>query len=301
MVRINDNVERPSAVKGKVIVEVYASAVNPFDIKVREGLVREMAELIFPAILGGDLAGVIVEIGEGVSGFEVGQEVYGVAGALSGHGAFAEYTAVAATQLAQKPTSLDFTAAAALPMVGASAYMALIETMGLQPSQKILIHGGAGGIGSVAIQIAKSIGAYVATTVSSKDTDFVKSLGADEVIDYTSQDFSKIIKDYDAVYDVIGGETNAKSYQVLKGGGKLVSMVAPVDEELAARYGITYSSQSTKATTERLTKVAELVDAGKLSVQVDKIFSLDQVAEAMERLKTGHPQGKVVIQITECS
>ncbi|MDB5171079.1 MAG: NADPH:quinone oxidoreductase [Candidatus Saccharibacteria bacterium] len=295
--QVNDSVERPTAVEGQVIIEVYAAAVNPFDAKVREGLVGDKFKLNFPAILGGDAAGVVAEIGEGVTGFEIGQEVYGAANALGGHGSFAEYTTVVAGQLASKPKSVDFVTAAALPLVGASAYQALVETMALQAGQKILIHGGAGGIGSVAIQIAKAIGAYVATTAASKDLDFVKSLGADEVVDYTSQDFSEIFKDYDAVFDTVGGETNSKSYQVLESGGTLVSMVAPANDALVAQYGIIYSTQSSRATTERLTNIAELVDAGKLTIHIDTVFPFDQAAEALEYLKTGHPRGKVVIQV----
>lgn len=293
--RLYEDVLKPTAGQGQVVVEVQAAAVNPFDIKVREGLVREMTELNFPAILGGDVSGVVAEIGPDVTGFEVGQEVYGLAGALSGHGSFAEFTSVVADQLASKPKSVDFLQAAALPQVATSAYQALVETMSLQAGQKILIHGGAGGIGSVAIQIAKNIGAYVATTASTNDTDFVKGLGADEVIDYTSQDFSKLVSEYDAVYDVVGGETNTKSYQVLKRGGTLVSMVAPANDKLVAQYGVIYSAQFTKATTERLIKVAELVDAGAITINIDKVFPMGQASEALEYLKTGHPRGKVVI------
>jgi NADPH:quinone reductase-like Zn-dependent oxidoreductase len=169
--------------------------------------------------------------------------------------------------------------------------------MNLQAGQKILIHGGAGGIGSFAIQLAKHLGAHVATTAARPETDFVKSLGADEVIDYRTQDFSQILKDYDAVFDTVGGETNTKSYQVLKPGGTLVSMVMPADEELVKQRGITYVQQSSQATAERLNEVGKLVDSGALKVNVDKIFPLDQAAEALEYLKSGHPKGKVVITV----
>lgn len=297
VIQLNTEVEKPETTDDHVIVEVHAVAVNPFDIKVREGLVRDMAELDFPAILGGDVAGLVAEIGSGVTGFEVGQPVYGLAGALSGKGAFAEYTSVVAGQLARKPETIDFVEAAALPQVSTSAYQALVDTMALQAGQKILIHGGAGGIGSVAIQIAKSIGAYVATTVSTNDVEFARGLGADEIIDYTVHDFSEILKDYDAVYDTVGGESNIKSYNVLKRGGNLVSMVAPPNEELVNQHGINYSAQFTKSTTERLTKVAELVDAGAIKVQIDRVFPFDETPEAVEYLKTGHPRGKVVVRV----
>lgn len=294
---INDDAARPVPTEGQVLVEVHAAAVNPFDLTVREGRARSMVELDLPATLGGDAAGTVVEVGTKVNGFKIGQAIYGQANALSGQGSFAEFTCIKAEQLAAKPLSVDFVTAAALPLVGSSAYQALVDHMELQAGQKILIHGGAGGIGSMAIQIAKHLGAYVATTAAAAETEYVKGLGADEVIDYTSQDFSTMLKDYDAVYDTIGGETNQKSYTILKPGGVLVSMVAQPDEALVAQYKIRYIAQFTRTTSERLSKVAELVDSGAIKVHVDKVFPLDQAAEALEYLKTGHPKGKVVIQV----
>jgi NADPH:quinone reductase-like Zn-dependent oxidoreductase len=199
--------------------------------------------------------------------------------------------------LALKPQSLDYVTAAALPLAAISAYQGLVDHMNLQAGQKVLIHGGAGGVGSMAIQIAHAIGAYVSTTVNVADTDFVRSLGADQVIDYHNQDFASLLKDYDGVFNTVGGETNTKSYAVLKPGGALVSMVQPVDEALAKQYGVVYTQESTKPTPERLSKITELVDSGKLGVNIDKIFPLDQGAAALEYLKTGHPKGKVVIQV----
>ena len=297
VLQVTANAAKPSAKDGEVLVEVYAASVNPFDITVRNGLARQMAELRFPATLGGDLAGVVSEIGKGVQGFTIGEAVYGQAGALSGQGSFAEYTPVQAVQLAAKPDRLDFASAAALPLAAVSAYQALADHINLQKGQKILIHGGAGGIGSIAIQIAKHLGAYVATTASSTDADFVKKLGADQVIDYKTQDFASIIKDYDSVYDTVGGETKAKSFTVLKPGGALVSMVGKADEELVKRYDVQYTGQFTRVTPERLSAITELVEQGAIKPIVDKVFPLDQAAEALEYLKTGQPKGKVVIQI----
>jgi NADPH:quinone reductase-like Zn-dependent oxidoreductase len=171
--------------------------------------------------------------------------------------------------------------------------------MQLQTGQKVLIHGGAGGIGSLAIQIAKSLGAYVTTTASARDTDFVKALGADTVIDYQAEDFTKVVHDYDAVYDTVGGDTAIASYAVLKSGGRLVSMVEPVNEALATEHGVTAIYQFTKVTTEHLTHIAELVDSGRLTVNLDKVFPLSQAGEALEYLKTTHPRGKVVIHVAE--
>jgi len=241
----------------------------------------------------------VVELGEGVTGFEVGQAVYGFANAAGGQGSYAEFTPVKAEQLASKPASLDFIQAAALPLAATSAYQAVVDHINLQTSQKILIHGGAGGIGSFAIQIAKYLGAYVATTARTADLDFVKSLTADIVIDYETEDFSTLLKNYDAVFDTVGGKTNSKSYQVLKSGGTLVSMVEQANEELVKSSGINYIQQSSKATTERLNKIGEWVDDGTLKVYVDKVFPLSEAAEALEYLKAGHPRGKVVLRIKE--
>lgn len=296
-VQVTDNVQKPAATKDHVLVEVHAAGVNPFDITVREGYARQMAELNFPATLGGDFAGVVAEIGESVSGLTRGQAVYGQAGALSGQGSFAEYTPVKPSQVSAKPETIDFTTAAALPLASVSAYQALVDHLQLAKGQKILIHGGAGGIGSLAIQLAKHLGAYVATTAAAAETDFVSSLGADEIIDYKTQDFSELLKDLDAVFDTVGGETNAKSYGVLKTGGAFVSMVAQPDEALVKQRGISYTAQFTRVTPERLQAIAALVDEGALKPEIAKIFPFDEAATALEYQKTGHPRGKVVIKI----
>ena len=298
-ISVNPAVPKPEPGEGQVLVAVEAAGVNPFDIKVREGAVPLPEGTDFPATLGGDVAGVVAGLGDGVIGYEIGQAVYGQAGALSGQGSFAEFTVVKAGQLAPRPKGVDSITAAALPLVGVSAYQALVDHMGLQAGQRILIHGGAGGIGSMAIQLAKHLGAYVITTARAEDHDFTKQLGADEMIDYQTQDFSRLASDLDAVFDTVGGETNVKSYTVLKPGGTLVSMVAPPNDKLADKYKINYISQFTRTTAERLAKLAELTEQGVLKVNIDKVFPLKETAEALEYLKTGHPRGKVVIKVKD--
>lgn len=297
VLQVTNGAEKPKPGPDQVVVEVSAAGLNPFDWKVREGYMKDFIPLQFPATLGGDLAGTVAEVGENVSGFTVGQAVYGMANAVSGSGSYAEFTRVTASQLVAQPKSIDPVTAAALPLAGVSAYQAVVDHINLQPNQKILIHGGAGGIGTLAIQIAKNIGATVATTASTDDLEYVKELGADVVIDYTQQDFSKELSDYDAVFDTVGGETATKSFDVLKEGGTLVSMVEQSDNGLAAAKNITFIPQQSKTTQERLTKLAELADAGAIKIHIDKVFSLDQAPEALEYLKTGHPRGKVVIRI----
>jgi alcohol dehydrogenase len=292
-----DDVPKPAVGSGQVLVEVHAAGVNPFDWKVRAGFMKDFIPLNFPATLGGDFSGVVAEVGEGVFGFKIGDEVYGQANAAGGQGSYAEFTPVVVEQVAPKPKNLDFTTAAAVPLASASAYQALVEHANLQSGQKVLIHGGAGGIGTFAIQLAKNLGAHIATTASSEDIDFVKSLGADEVIDYKTQKFEEIVKDYDAVFDLAGGETTKKSYQVLKSGGVLVSMTEQPDEELASKYGVKTIAQQTHTTSDKLAKISELIDQGVIKVFVDKVFPLDQAAQAQDYLQNGHPKGKVVLKV----
>lgn len=297
VLQFTDQAPKPSAGANQVLVEAYAAGVNPFDFKVRSGQAQGMAELSFPATLGGDVAGVVAEVGDGVDGFEVGQEVYGQANALSGQGSFAEFVPVAASSLAPKPESIDFVTAAALPLTSVSAYQALVDTLNVQPGQRVLIHGGAGGIGTCAIQIAKDLGAYVFTTASPDDLDYVRSLGADEAIDYTTRKFEEAATNLDAVYDTIGGETLMRSIGILKAGGQIVSMVEKPSEELMTQHEVTGSMQFTRVTPERLAAIAQLVDSGKLTVTIDKTYPLAQAAEALEYLHSGHHRGKVVLKI----
>lgn len=288
---------KPKPAPGQVVVAVHAAAVNPFDWKVREGFMKDTLSVPFPATLGGDCAGVIAELGEGVTSLRVGDEVYGQANAMSGQGSYAEFTPVKAEALAPKPHSVDFVTAAALPLAGVSAYQALVEHAGVQPGQRVLIHGGAGGIGSFAIQLAKHLGAHVITTVAAEDADYAKQLGADEVIDYTTQAFETVAKDCDVVYDTVGGDTYTKSFQVLKSGGVVVSMLMQPDEGLMQQHQVRAIAQQTRTTTERLTKLAELVDQGAITVIVDKVFPLEQAANALAYIQTGKHRGKVVIRV----
>lgn len=313
-----DDIAKASASSGQVLVEVYAASINPFDWKVREGYVKDFIKLQFPATVGGDFAGVVVDLGENVSGIEVGDEVYGQAPVFAGGtGAFAEFLAASVGKIAKKPKKINFIEAASLPLVGISALQALETHIKLKngPSsassfakatddkkasegkQKILIHGGAGGIGSIAVQLAKALGAYVVTTVSGDDKEYVEGLGADEVIDYGTEAFEETLSNFDAVFDMVGGETSDKSFKVLKKGGILVSMAGQPSEDLAKKYGIVAIGQNTEGNTERLNRLAELVDEGKIKPQVDKVFSLDRVKDAFKHLEKGHPRGKVVLKI----
>src|ERR671918_1498634 len=229
VVEINNTASVPDVSTGKILLNIKASGVNPVDWKIREGHFQQMIPLQFPSTLGMDFSGIVKQVGEKdmSSDFKQGDEVYGQASVFSGgSGAFAELALANKDSIAHKPKTLNHIEAAGLPLVGVSAWRALVENIGLSKDQKILIHGGAGGIGSIAIQLAKHLGAYVATTVSTNDKQFVKELGADEVIDYKTQTFEDLLPhDYDTVFDTVGGETYTRSFKVLKRGGIIVSML----------------------------------------------------------------------------
>ncbi|HET8991838.1 MAG TPA: NADP-dependent oxidoreductase [Candidatus Saccharimonadales bacterium] len=290
-----DNTERPEPSANEVQIEVVSASVNPFDYKVRDGLMQDSIRLELPIVIGGDVAGIVRALGDGVTEFSIGDQVYGQANALK-QGSIAEYTVVNISQLALKP-KVDFETSAALPLASVSAYQALYEHLKLTKDQKILIHGGGGGIGSVAIQLAKNVGAHVATTASKKDEDYVLALGADMFIDYHADDFTKHVKEYDCVFDTVGGETFIKSYEVVRPGGKIVTMASQPSAELDAKYDIHSMHQSTKVTTGKLNAIAELVNDDQLKIHIDKLFDLTDAPEALEYLKTGHPRGKVVVQV----
>ena len=259
---------------------------------------QQMIHLQFPFTLGMDFSGIIKQVGEGVSSsdFKQGDEVYGQAGVINGgSGAFAEMALAKTESIANKPKRLSHVEAAALPLVGVSAWRALIENIGLSNGQRILIHGGAGGIGSIAIQLAKNLGAFVATTVSANDKEFVQELGADQVIDYKSQNFEDLLHDYDSVFDTVGGETYKRSFKVLKKGGIIISMLEQPNSELMNQYNIKAIFQFTQADRERLTKLAEWVDQNNIRVNVDRTFLLDEADKALDYQKDVHPRGKVVL------
>lgn len=297
VININE-VDQPTPGAGQVLVEVYASSLNPFDTTVRAGYMKEMIPLNLPVTLGGDIAGVVTQVGENVTSLSVGDKVYGQANAVAGNsGAFAEYAATSSGQVAKSPEGLDFNQVASLPLVGVSALQALTKHINLQSGQKIFIHGGAGGIGSIAIQIAKHIGAYVATTATGDGIDYVKQLGADECIDYKTQDFSQVLKDFDAVFDTVGGEDFSKSLHTLKRSGIAVSMIGKPDDAKAGELGVTAMAQSTSINTAVLDELSKLVNDGVVKPQVYKVFPLEQIKEAFTARESGSSKGKVVINI----
>ncbi len=299
VLQINENAVEPVSKKGQILVEVHAASINPFDWKIRKGYLKEAIPSL-PITLGGDFAGIVTKLGEEVKEFKIGDQVFGSAIFLTGaSGAFAQFATANLKNTSLKPNSLNFEEAAALPLVGSSAVQALEEHIKLQSGQKILIHGGGGGIGHIAVQLAKALGAFVATTVSGDDKEFVKNLGADQAIDYKNESFEQLAKDFDAVFDTVGGEVTNKSFAVLKKGGIIVSMLGQPGLELAKKYNVTAVGQGTDTNAPHLKRLSELVDAGKIKVQVNKVFPLEQTREAFKYQEEGHPRGKVVLKIKE--
>jgi len=290
------DIPQPEVGADQVLVHVHAASINPFDTIVREGAITSLQ---LPFTLGGDISGTVVEIGEGVNtGLIVGDKVYGQANAVAGDsGAFAEFAATKASQLAPMPRTTDFLQAAALPLTGVSALQVITQHMKLQAGQNVLIHGGAGGIGTMAIQIAKHVGAHITTTATGEGVEYVKKLGADEVVDYMTQAFDEAEGVYDAVFDTVGGETYERSFKTLKQGGVLVSMTMQPDAELMERYGVTAIAQQTRISTEDLTELAGLVDNGVVTPHVDEVYPLEQVAGAFAARESGKVKGKVVLQV----
>lgn len=290
-------IEKPAPKAGQIIVEVKAASVNVFDWKVRRGYMKDAIPITLPITIGADFAGIVTEVPGGITEFSEGDDVYGSVNVLNGgSGAFAEFATANIDSIALKPTTIDYEQSAAIVLVGVSSMQAL-DQLELREGKKVLIHGGAGGIGSSAIQYAKHLGAEVMTTARAADKDFVTSLGADTVVDYESEDFSGVLSDMDTVFDTVGGETYTKSFKVLKKGGKIVSMNEQPNNELAAEYGVTAILLSAKVNAESLNRLKEVVDKGVIKPQIDKVFMLNQAAEAFDYQENGHSKGKVVVKV----
>jgi alcohol dehydrogenase len=300
VVEVNETASAPSLSSGKILVNIKASGVNPVDWKIREGYMQQIMPLQFPSTLGMDFSGVVKQVEEDAhSDFKQGDEVYGQASIFSGgSGAFAELALASKDSIAHKPKTLNYLEAAALPLVGVSAWQALVEHIRLSKDKKVLVQGGAGGIGSIAIQLAKHLGAFVATTVSTDDKQFVQELGADQVIDYKTENFEDIVHDYDAVFDTVSGDTYKRSFKVLKkGSGMIVSTLEQPNSELMNQYGIKAVFLFSQVNRQRLTRLAEWIDQNNIRVNIDKTFSLDEAAKALDYQKEGHPRGKLVLTI----
>ena len=285
-------VATPEPGPNDVLVKVAAASVNPVDGKITKGYAGTSRPL--PHVLGRDCAGTVARLGSAVTSFKVGDEVFGVADATR-WGTHAEYAVCPAATLAKKPAGLSPVDAASLPIAGLSAYAGVVTTGKLKPGQRVLIHAGAGGVGSFAVQLARHIGANVAATAGSKNIDFVRSLGADQVIDYTKTDFSKAIKDCDLVFDLMGGDVRYQSLPVLKPGGVISHISVPAMTQTPPRSDVEVKPAPVKYDTALLDEVSKLVGQKAVKPVVTATFSFGDALKAYEHVMTGHARGKVVL------
>lgn len=289
---------RPVPAEGEVLIRVYASSVNPFDCAARSGYLTSYFNYTLPLILGTDVSGTIEEVGPGVTGFAPGDNVYARAG-VTRDGSYAEYVAVPATDVAAKPQSVDHFHAAALPHVTLTAWQALVEVAKLAPGQTVLIHAAAGGVGHVAVQLSKILGAKTIGTAS-VNLEGLQKLEVDESIDYTLNAFEDSVRDVDVVLDLVGGDTQQRSWAVMRPGGILIATVQPPSEETAASHGVRqHFVQTTPPIGQVLTEVAALVDSGQLKPLVSTVLPLYEIEKAHEMVEGKHTHGKVVLQVQE--
>jgi NADPH:quinone reductase-like Zn-dependent oxidoreductase len=296
-VLVFEDAPRPKPGKGEVLVRIHAAGVNPVDWKVREGYAKDRLHHKLPLILGWDVAGVVEAAGRGVKRFKPGDEVFSRPDGAR-DGAYAEYIVIKESELALKPKFIDFIQAAAIPLACMTAWQAIFDTAKLSTGQKILIHAAAGGVGSYAVQLAKWKGAHVIGTASAGNHDLLRQLGADETIDYQNQHFEDIVHDADVVFDTIGGDTQKRSWNVLRKDGILVSIVTPPSEQEAAAHGVRSAYIFMHPDAAELTQIAELVDAGKLKPIVETVLPLSQARHAHEQSQSGHTRGKIVLKVT---
>ena len=279
-----------------VLIRTVAASINPVDWKIRAGYLKDMIPYKMPLILGWDVSGEIVQIGENVTDFKVGDEVYSRPD-ITRDGTYAEYVAVRANEVAYKPKNISHAEAASLPLAVISAWEVLITTAQIQEGQKVLIHAGSGGVGSLAIQLAKSRGAHVIATTSAKNIELVTSLGADEIINYQTQNFAEIVKDVDVVFDTLGGDVQAASWSVLKKGGILVSLVDQPSEEKAKEFGVKSAFVFIQPSQAILNEVTQLIESEKIHPIVGATYKLDEIAKAHELSESARAVGKIVLSI----
>jgi NADPH:quinone reductase-like Zn-dependent oxidoreductase len=294
-VLVVESVQRPDPKAGEVLVRVHFAGVNPIDWKLRAGYLKQFMPVPLPAIPGLDVSGTVEAVGEGVSGFAVGDRVFG-----RGASTYAEFAVAPITTIAHMPDGVSFEQAAPLHVGGVTAWLGVVDSGHVEAGQRLLVQGGAGGVGSIAVQLGHWKGADVIATASTANVDFVRSLGAGEVIDYTSVNVEDAVHDVDVVFDTVGGEVTAHSWSVLKPGGILVTCVGVPDAETAAARGV--RAEATRRPTETrsiLEELGKLVASGDLKPEIQQVFSLDDAALAQAASETGHGRGRILLNVAE--
>jgi NADPH:quinone reductase-like Zn-dependent oxidoreductase len=298
---ILERIPCPQPQAGEALIRVYAAGVNPIDWKMRQGLFKNVMPLPLPHTPGNEFAGTIEQFGAGVTGLQPAQAVYG----REAKGAYAEYTIAPADSLLPKPDKMSFDQAASVPVGARTAWIALFLLADLQAGQRVLIHGAAGGVGNYAVQLARWKGAHVIGTASSNNLEFVRSLGAETVIDYQATPFERVVHEVDVVVDPIGGETQDRSWPLIKPGGVLIAIGHPADEERARQHGVRTSSTAANQgaplhiAIEPLQIISSLLASGALLPQPGKIFPLEEAGQAQAFSKTGHGRGRVILHIVD--
>ena len=288
-----DTIDVPKPGPGELLVKARAASVNPVDYKLRGGKYPPVRQEMLPYTLGRDVCGEVVARGNGAEAFEEGAVIYALLGVE--RGGEAEYVVVKTSEASPKPRTLDVAAAGAVPLAALTAWQGLFKHGGVKAGDRVLIHAASGGVGHFALQFAKAKGAYVVATASTSNLDFVKSLGADEVIDYKVEKFEDRVSELDMVYDLVGGETQERSFGVLKRGGILVSTVQQPPADKAEAHGVRATRYMAERSPADLAEIAALIDAGKVKVHVSKTFKLADAAEALKAVEKGHTIGKVVV------
>lgn len=294
----HEDVPLPQLQPDDILIQVRAAAVNPVDWKIREGYLQGFLNHRLPLILGWDVSGEVVEVGSEATGFKVGDQVYARPD-IERDGSYAEFIAVRASEAARKPAVLDHVRAAAVPLTALTAWQALVEAARLQAGQTVLVHAAAGGVGSLAVQLAKARGARVFATASAVNVGLVADLGADQFIDYTNTRFEEVVKDADVVLDTIGGDTQERSWQVLKPGGILVSIVSPPPEATAAAHGVRGAFVFIHPSGPQLSAVAQLIDDGRMKPIIHAVLPLSEARQAHAISQSGHARGKIVLRVAD--
>ncbi|MHB9074056.1 MAG: NADP-dependent oxidoreductase [Desulfobaccales bacterium] len=295
-VLVLEEVPRPQASTGEVLIRVHAAGVNPIDWKVRAGHLKDWLPHRLPLIPGWDVSGVVEAVGSDVTAFKIGDAVFGMLDHMR-NGAYAEYVAARTGDLVRKPRSIDHVQAGAVPLAALTAWQSLFEVADLAPWHTVLIHAAAGGVGHFAVQFAKWKGAKVIGTASAGNASFLRELGADRVLDYSGEQFEEVVREVDVVLDPIGGETQDRSWQVLKKGGILVATLGIASPEAARQHGVRGEGVRVHTDTAQLTQIAALIDAGDLKPAVTTVLPLAEAARAHELSQTGHVRGKIVLKV----
>ena len=288
----------PQIASDELLIKIHAASVNPVDWMVREGYMKDMHLHKLPLTLGQDFSGTVEKVGSSVKGFKVGDDVFGRP-SIDKDGSYAEFIEVKANEVALMPKTITYDEAATLPVAGTTAWETLINRAKIKKGQRVLILGSSGGVGSLAVQIAKNKECYVIGTTSNVNLDFVKKLGADEVIDYKNQDFSQSLSNIDVVLDTVGGENQEKAFKVIKRGGFLISTVNRPNQELADQYGVRCENVSVGPNAHILNELRTLIEMGQIHPVIDKVFRLDDAKQAQNYSQSGKARGKIVLEIAK--